>query len=428
MAWTEQRSDGFRVRYRLADGAVFSENGFATRHEAENRAADVESDQRRRQFTDPRLARTSIDEWIRAWSDAHRTGDVTRATYESHLRNHILPRWSGTALGDISRIAVKGWVNKTLRGKLADKSVQDILVLLSMILGEAVDENLIGTNPCRKLRINFTDRPERPHAATDEVDALAGRMTPDDGLLSITAAYTGLRWGELAGLQWINTHLGDNPRIDIDPQIGALHEPRGQLTLGPPKTPASARTVHPPPFLAGELLHHRARHPDARFVFTGASGGLHRRSNFRRRVWLPALAGNDTRGWTPLNQDMHFHDLPPHPRNLAGRTRNPPHPAARPARTQTQRHRRPVLPHHPPHDQRAPRRPPKPLGTGRRLDVGRMSHSDWRRGVTSSDSHLRSAVPAPHLLPETINGPPTRTIGRPLTSRNTLWAILGSNQ
>jgi integrase len=29
-------------------------------------------------------------------------------------------------LGDIARIAVKGWVNKTLRPSLSDKTVQDV--------------------------------------------------------------------------------------------------------------------------------------------------------------------------------------------------------------------------------------------------------------------------------------------------------------
>lgn len=113
-------------------------------------AADVESAQRRRQFTDPRLAQTTIDEWIRAWLEAHRVADSTWATYDSHIRNHILPRWSGTALGDIPADRGERVVNKKLRPKLADKSVQDILVLFSMIFGEAVDEGLIGANPCRK--------------------------------------------------------------------------------------------------------------------------------------------------------------------------------------------------------------------------------------------------------------------------------------
>lgn len=311
MAWVEKHGDSsWRVRYRLDDGTIFTEHGYAIIDDAEKRAADVESDQRRQRFTDPRLAQTTIDEWIRSWSDAHRVADITWATYDSHIRNHILPRWSGSTVGDIQRIAVKGWVNKTLRPNMADKSALDILVLFSMILGEAVDEGLIGSNPCRKLRINFDERPERPHAATDEVDALAGRMSPDSGLMTITGAYTGLRWGEVAGLQWIRTYLDDDiPHIDVDPKFGALHEVKGRLELGPPKTPASARTVHLPPFLVDELRAHRERNPDARFVFTGVNGGLHRRSNFRRRCWLPALTGDEKKGWSPLNVELHFHDL-----------------------------------------------------------------------------------------------------------------------
>lgn len=309
MAWVEKRGDGFRVRYRLDDGTIFTENRFATRNEADNRAADVESDQRRRQFTDPRLAQTTIDEWIRTWSEAHLVSDTTWAVYDSHLRNHILPRWSGAALGDIQRMQVKGWVNKTLRKSLGDKTIKDVIVLFSMILGEAVDEGYIGANPCRKLRITFNDGPERPHASPDEIDAIAARMAPDDGLMTITAAYTGMRWGELAGLQWIRTYLDDNPRIEIDPEFGALHEISGKLELGPPKTPASARPVHLPPFLTDLLAQHRERNPDARFVFTGADGGLRRRSNFRQRVWLPALTGNEKLGWGPIQPGMHFHDL-----------------------------------------------------------------------------------------------------------------------
>jgi hypothetical protein len=84
----------FRVGYRLDDDTIFTENGFVDQDEADNRAADVESDQRRRRFVGPRLAQTTIDERIRQWSDAHRVTDVTDvtwATYDSHIRNHILP-------------------------------------------------------------------------------------------------------------------------------------------------------------------------------------------------------------------------------------------------------------------------------------------------------------------------------------------------
>jgi integrase len=44
-------------------------------------------------------------------------------------------------------------------------------------------------------------------------------------------------------------------------------------------------------------------------VFTGADGGLRRRANFRPRVWVPALAGEEDLGWGPIQPGMHFHDL-----------------------------------------------------------------------------------------------------------------------
>ncbi len=49
----------------------FSEKGFEAKAATDNRAAGVESDQRQQRFVDPRLAKTTIDEWIQEWSQAH---------------------------------------------------------------------------------------------------------------------------------------------------------------------------------------------------------------------------------------------------------------------------------------------------------------------------------------------------------------------
>ena len=71
----------------------------------------------------------------------------------SHLRNHILPRFGEVELGEIGRMTVKAWV-KSLRRSLAEPTVQDVVSLFSTIMNEAVDEGLIAANPCRRLRIN----------------------------------------------------------------------------------------------------------------------------------------------------------------------------------------------------------------------------------------------------------------------------------
>ncbi|MTD56584.1 hypothetical protein [Amycolatopsis pithecellobii] len=196
---TGERRSGSRS---CALARIHTENGFTSHEQAANHAADVESDQRRDRFVDPRLAQTTVDEWIRTWTDALHVSDNT-----------------GTALGEIQRIHVKGWVNKTLRTKLGDKTVKDIIILFSTILGEAADEEYIGANSAANYASLLPTVPsDRTPTRTKST------------LMTITAAYTGMRWGELAGLQWIRTYLDDNPRIEVD---------------------------------------HRERHPHARFVFTG---------------------------------------------------------------------------------------------------------------------------------------------------------------
>jgi integrase len=70
--------------------------------------------------------------------------------------------------------------------------------------------------------------------------------------LVITAAYTGMRFGELAGLTRANLHL-DRALIHVAADTGALHEVSGDRWLGPPKTKAAVRDVRLPPFLVDGL-------------------------------------------------------------------------------------------------------------------------------------------------------------------------------
>lgn len=59
---------------------------------------------------------------------------------------------------------------------------------------------------------------------------------PSAGLLIITAAWTGSRWGELASLQRDHVHLNRRV-IVIDPEFAALQKSAHGLWLGPPKVP-----------------------------------------------------------------------------------------------------------------------------------------------------------------------------------------------
>jgi integrase len=182
------------------------------------------------------------------------------------------------------------------------------MALFGLLMREAVADRRIGYNPCHGVRV-VTQRPaERPHATAAQVNEIASRIDRfSDQVLVVTAAYTGMRWGELAGLARANTRLDDG-LLRVDPEVGALHEVAGDLYLGPPKTRDSARDIHIPPFLINLLRRIFDSH-DHEQVFCGARGGLLRRSSMSRRVFGPAVNGNRRDNLPAVIAGMHFHDL-----------------------------------------------------------------------------------------------------------------------
>jgi integrase len=82
-------------------------------------------------------------------------------------------------------------------------------------------------------------------------------------------------------------------------------EVRGQLAFGPPKTGAGLRTVTLPTVAAEALAEHLGVYAEAGpegLVFPAERGGPLRRSNFTRRVWMPATRAAGVEG-------LRFHDL-----------------------------------------------------------------------------------------------------------------------
>jgi integrase len=307
VTWVEQRGGGFRVRLRLPDGTVVTDSTHPTPAAAQLRAKEIDVELGKDTFLDPRDGRITLTDWVQTWQTTHQAAPATLSAYRSHLRLHILPRLGHLPLTGIRRQHIKALIID-LKTKLAPRSAADVIAVLSLVLSEAVEDRRIPHNPCRNVRVDPGIRPERPHATPAQVAAIAGRIRrPVDQIMVITAAYTGMRWGELAGLSRDNIDL-DHANIYIHPDVGVLHEVDGKLFLGPPKTADSVRRIRLSPFLVALLTQILRSHPHPT-VFCGARGGFQRRSNFNRRAWTPAVAGDPDRGISPILAGMHFHDL-----------------------------------------------------------------------------------------------------------------------
>src|SRR4051812_20841007 len=307
MAWVEQRGTRYRVRMRMPDGTVGTDSSHPTRPAAEIRCKQVDVEQAIDTYIDPTRGRITLKEWVAIWETGHLAGPAKWAAYRSHLRIHIPPAFGDTPLNQITRHAVKLFV-KRLKTRLADSSASSVMTLLGLLMREAVADRRIPLNPCQGVRVITHRAAERPHASASQVNEIAARIArPSDQLLVVTAAYTGMRWCELAGLARANTHLDDG-LIVVHPEVGALHEVGANLYLGPPKSRDPARDIHPPPFLIAKLRALLDSH-DHDLVFTGARGGLLRRSAMSRRVFAPAVNGDRRAGRPAVIAGMHFHDL-----------------------------------------------------------------------------------------------------------------------
>jgi integrase len=129
--------------------------------------------------------------------------------------------------------------------------------------------------------------------------ALAEAIDERYGAMVLTAAYTGLRFGELAALR---TERFDALRRTLRVEE-SLAEVRGQYLIKPPESEASRRTVSVPSFVVEELARHLAAHADdTGLIFSAPAGGPIRRTNFRRRIWLPAVRAS-------VGDPCTFHDL-----------------------------------------------------------------------------------------------------------------------
>lgn len=317
MAWVEQVGKrAWRVRYRNDDGTTLSLPGFRSRTAAEDFVSDMATDRRRGVWLDPSGAATPVADWADRWVETLDVEPRTEENYRSRLRNHILPQWGSRGLGEITASEVTSWF-KQLRKRYASSTVAGVRTVFRMLMADAVDERLIATNPVcwRRRRGRRRDRGagvrEKVWATPEQVLRLAMQAALLGGasakLLIITAAWTGCRWGELAGLQ---RHKVDLRRgvITIDPREGALHESSHGLWLGPPKTEASARTVKLPTFLIA-LLREYLADTTGQFVFTSPQGCRLRRSDFNRRVLRPACDGDTRRGLPALRPGLTFHGL-----------------------------------------------------------------------------------------------------------------------
>jgi len=192
----------------------------------------------------------------------------------------------------ITRMEVKGWVEElklttTRRGTLLSADmVHQCVNLMSGMYRDALDETppVVLGNPFKGLR-NLPEIPPAPilYYTDEECEAIAGAVARDSDRVMVELGFwSGLRPGELFGLRGdrVNWLRGGCEITHVQTRAGMREYP---------KTAKSHRTVPIRPATM-DAMREFAPHPLDGLVFVTREGCAIDDSNFRHRVWAPAVA------------------------------------------------------------------------------------------------------------------------------------------
>lgn len=300
MASIREHRGKWRARYYDPAGHRRAKS-FARKSDARAFLASMETDKRRGEWIDPRLGHITLREYAEGWAETKaNVRDRTRLNVEGRLRAHILPAFDDTALGSIKPADVRAWVAALTSKGLAPSTVKATYLTFGQIMSTAEIDGIIRRSPCIGIELPAEGSRAEMHFLTPtQVDALAEAMDDRYRCLIFTAAYTGMRAGEIGALRLDRVNLLKRT-VDV---VESIAEVQGKLTTGPTKT-GKRRAVTLPAFLAEMLGEHIGRYPSLEgYVFTAAQGGPIRQHNFRVRHFHQGVRDAD------LPDGVRFHDL-----------------------------------------------------------------------------------------------------------------------
>lgn len=289
-----QKGKRFRVRYRRPDGRSTDKSGFRTKRDATLWMNNLEVAKSEGNYINPAAGKATIRDLGQAWLERQADWKPSyRYSMESTWHTHILPRWGDYQVSKITRADVQHWVADLDRSRsVASRCV----TILSSILDDAVADRLIHSNRATNIALPKSEQKPRVYLDHQQVDDFS-EAAGEKGLIIRVLAYTGLRWGELAGLHGPDLDtVGRRLSVNRNAvQVGS------RIIVGTPKS-HELRTVPIPGFLVPELKPLRS----SGIVFPAKDGTYARapRASATKRSWfrtamleaeIPELTPHDLR-------------------------------------------------------------------------------------------------------------------------------------
>jgi integrase len=215
----------------------------------------------------------------------------TRDNYKRTIEKHVSPHIGGVLLDCFNPSIVQSWVARLEKDEVGSRTRQNAFIILSAAVAHAEKLMMIPYNPCKRV-----SKPKHDAKVIQPftLEQAAKLMKKTEGTkwhaLIVLAMTTGMRIGELLGLEWTKIDWAAST-LRIDQQASDV---AGLVVLKKPKTKSSIRTVDLTPKAVSALKLHKAillkeGNAGSALVFPSTDGKPRGHGNVRQRWWNPLL-------------------------------------------------------------------------------------------------------------------------------------------
>ena len=215
------------------------------------------------------------------WRRLHRT------CVREVLNRNLLPAFGKSRVGDVKKVDVLVFRAKLAelpgrKGTMGNARINKIMCFLRQILNEAADRFEVtpafrGVKPLKQKKADV-----QPFSL-DEVNRILDTIRADYRNYLAVRFFTGMRTGEINGLQW--------KYVDLERSLILVRETvvAGEVQEDT-KNQSSARDIPMQPLVRDAILaQQRLRKDNVPWVFPARGGGPIDAHNFTNRVWYPLL-------------------------------------------------------------------------------------------------------------------------------------------
>ena len=261
-------------------------------------------------------SRMTLGQWLDRWLTEYKAGTVRPGTlegYRRYIEYYIKPQLGDKQISLLSqqdvqrmyrRLKTEGRIHEhpEMDHQLSDSMVRHIHSTLHAALKDAVQAHVIPRNPTEGTTVPKPNYKPKRILTGEELDAFLA-VVEQDGVwrdFFQTELMTGLRRGEICGLQW----------SDFDGEAGTLKvcrtlhgQRKGEYTVGETKTNQGMRTIILPKTVT-DILRRRKADTISQWIFPDpvkpedpvnpGSAYLHMKT-LLRRAGLPSIRFHDLR-------------------------------------------------------------------------------------------------------------------------------------